>query len=731
MPRRRRPFRTLSLQAWLRRGTRPRRLVRAVALVTAVSVLVPASAFAVVLGSYLFLPLPAALPDEHATEASQISRVYAVDGTPIGEFRTAAQAIPIEADQIPETIRKAVLAAEDHDFFSHAGVDFEAVARALLANVTRGRIVQGGSTLTQQLVKNLYFEEKERRDRSPLRKAQEAIFAAQLERELSKEEILARYLNTVYLGDSAFGVEAAARSYFRKGAKDLTLAEAALLAQAIPAPSLYSPRANPEGAEERRLRVLDQMVQYGFATPEEAAAAKLEQLTIHPATGVESKYPYFMDYLSVYLFEVQGYSQKEILQGGLRIETTLDPELQDEAQEVIASTLDLPDDPQAALVSVEPTTGFVRALVGGRDRTASQVNAAIGRGGTGRQAGSSFKPFVLARALEAGVKPEKTYSGPSCIDLPGGYRPCNYGKDGYGTLTIRSATHQSVNTVYAQLILDVGVKETAEVAQRLGITTLDPEKGQYGAALALGAAEVTPLDMASAFSVFAARGIRAEPTPVLKITRPDGSVLEDNTEPDRDRVMNEGVADTMNDILQGVITSGTAKGKDIGRPAAGKTGTEDDNSDAWFVGYTPTLSTAVWMGYFEGQIPMKNVHGRAVTGGSFPAAMWQSFMKSALKDVPKTEFTEPAPLDSLRERALRQQRGGYDLGDRRYPRGFGAEDPYYVPPPQPEASAPPDGGETDETTTTTSPSSTTTTTTPSPTPTTLPSVTTTTSGGLF
>ncbi len=707
------------MHAWLRTGSRPRRLVKLLALMVTVSVVLPGTAFGVVLSAYLFLPLPTALPDELPQVASQISTVHAVDGAPIGEFREAEQAIPVDAEEIPDTIRRAVIAAEDDDFFSHDGVDFEAVGRALFANLTAGRIVQGGSTISQQLVKNLYTGRQE--ERTFLVKAQEALLAAQVERKLSKGEILARYLNTIYLGDSTFGIEAASRSYFRKPASELSLSEAALLAGLVPAPSRFSPRTHPDAAEARRQFVLDRLESTGLASPEEVQAARAEQPTIHPPPGVEGRYPYFLDYVRRHLLEVEGLTPEQVFRGGLRIETTLTPDLQDRAREVVLSTLPDPEDPEGSLVAVEPQTGFVRALVGGRDWERNKVNLALGAfgGGTGRQAGSSFKPFVLAKAFEAGLKPSTTYSGPACKQVAADWRPCNYGNSSFGTLTLRRATQSSVNTVFAELIVDVGVDEVAALAHRLGIRTISPEvveRQQIGGSLALGVADVSPLDMASAFSAFAARGVRAQPTPVVRVTTPDGEVLVDHTEPERERVLDEVVADNVNDVLEGVIEHGTARAADIGRPAAGKTGTEDDNTDAWFVGYTPTLSTAVWMGHLEGQIPMHDVHGVSrVTGGSHPARMWASFMERALEGVPETEFNEPAPLDSLEEQALREQRGGFALGDRRYGAGPPAAGPFYEPPPEPEAGTPP---EVEPTTTTSSTSTTTTSTSTSTTTTT-------------
>lgn len=696
---------------WLRSGPLPSRLARAVVLFVVMALVVPGTAFAVILGTYLFLPLPSALPAENPQIESQISTVYAIDGTPIGQFRRAEQAIPVPSDQIPDTIRRAVIAAEDHDFFQHGGVDFEAVGRALVHNLTAGRIVEGGSTITQQLVKHLYVGA----ERSFVRKAREALFAAQLERELSKDEILARYLNTIYLGDSAFGVEAASRSYFRKPAQEVTLSEAALLAGLIPAPSRFSPRSHPEVAEQRRHQVLDQMLDHGLATPEEVEAARAEVPVIHPPPGVEGRYPYFLDYVRRYLLDVKGYDPELIYRGGLTIETTLDPQLEEHALAVVNGTLDDPGDPEASLVAVEPSTGFVRALVGGRDWESNKVNLALGKlgGGGGRQAGSAFKVFTLARALEAGVSPNKTYPAPRCVSLPG-WNPCNYGGAGYGSATLRTATVKSINTVYAQLILDVGVKETAEMARRLGITSVDPELAgsHYGGALTLGAVGVSPLDMASAFSVFGARGMRAEPTPILKITDREGNVLEDNTEPKRNRVLREVIADHVNEMLEGVIAGGTARRADIGRPAAGKTGTEDGNVDAWFVGYTPALSTAVWMGHKDEEIPMHNVQGVGqVTGGSLPARMWADFMREALRNVPETDFSDPAPLDSLKERALRQQRGGLEIGRRRSAPGT-PSGTFYAPPGEPEAGPPPDIEPTTTTSSTVTTTSTTTTTRP-------------------
>ncbi len=702
------------------RFPRPRTFFKWLVIGLAAIIVVPPATAGVALATYLFMPLPASLPQEKPQADSRVSTVYAVDGTPIGEFKEAESRVVIPADQIPKTMKIAVVASEDHEFYKHSGVDWRGIVRAFWADVQHRSLKQGGSTITQQLSKNLYTDG----ERTITRKAKEALIAAQVERVLSKDEILAKYLNTVYMGDSVFGVEAAAQSYFKKPAKDLTLSEAALLAGVLPAPSLYSPRSHAAAAESRRNEVLDRVERYGLASHEEVAKARAEKPKVYPPPGIVGRYPYFLDYLRIYLLEVKKYDPDLVFRGGLRIDTTLDPHLEDTAQKILKKTLPNPKDPEAALVSIEPQTGYVRTLVGGTDWEESKVNLALGRlgGGSGRQAGSSFKPFVLARAFEAGISPNKTYPGPSCITPRGFTAPvCNYGDSGYGASTLARATAKSINTVFVQLIVDVGIKQTAELAKRLGITSIDLNKPIYGG-IAIGTQEVSPLDMSSAFGVFAARGLRAEPTPVLKITQRDGQVLEDNTIEDRTtRVMEEPVADNVNQVLKGVIEGGTGTAANIGRPAAGKTGTSEEYQNAWFVGYTPVLSTAVWMGYKEGNISMRNVHGvGVVAGGTWPTRMWHDFMAEAMKGIPPTDFNQPAPIESLADKAKRDARGGFDLGGRIDAPGIPGGLNYYPSAPLPwveepttTTTAPPE-----ETTTTTAPATTTTTSPPSSTTTT-------------
>ena len=662
-------------------------------VVVLVAVAVVAAGTAVI--AYVYMPLPVNLPEERLQPERQASTVFAIDGTPIGVFKGAETQVEISKEHIPDTIRRAVVAAEDHRFFKHRGVDWRAIGRALQEDVKAGGFVQGGSTITQQLIRNLYTGS----ERTVVRKAREALLSVQAERVLSKEDILARYLNTVYLGESTFGVEAASQSYFRKAAKDVSLSEAALLAGVIPAPSVFSPRANPELAEQKRQLVLDLLARYRMAAPEEVAAARADRPVIHPPPRIETQHPFFMDYLRTYLLNVKGYTAQQIYGGSLRIETTFDPRLQ-AAAEASVRRLDKPRDPEAALVAVEPQTGFVRALVGGRNWDASQVNLALGRlgGGSGRQAGSSFKPFVLAAAFEKGMRPEKRYSAPSCARPRGFDKPvCNYGGAGYGSVDLRTGMHKSINTVFAKLIADVGVKPTAELAKRVGLEGIDLDAKLYGV-LALGTQETSALEMASAYGVFANHGVRVEPTPVLRILDVEGNTVEDNRQPGGSRVLSEAVADNVTSVLQGVVSKGTGKRADIGRPAAGKTGTSENWENAWFVGYTPTLSTAVWMGHPGANITMANVQGVPhVVGGSLPAMIWHDFMAEAVKDVEPLPFTTAAPLPSraefeaqakvVAEKRL-SEREGFDIPPARDTEGLPPGGPLWGPAPKPNAKAP-------------------------------------------
>ena len=692
----------VALPAARRRTLSPKRIAlggaKAVLKLGATTVIVGVVSLAVVttaIATYVFLPLPVNLPEERIQPERQASTVYALDGTPIGQFKGADSQVTISAADIPDTVRRAVVASEDHRFFHHKGVDYQGVIRALRTDLRAGRYVQGASTITQQLIRNLYTGS----ERTLARKAREALLAIQAERVYSKDEILARYLNTVYLGESTFGVEAASQSYFRKPARDLTLAEAALLAGVIPAPSVYSPRANPDLAEHRRQVVLDLLARYHLASPEEVATARAARPTVYPPPKVEAKYPWFMDYLRVYLLNVKGYTAQQVYGGSLRIETTFDPRLQEAAEQAVAR-LDKPNDPEAALAAVEPQTGFVRALVGGRNWDASQVNLALGRlgGGSGRQAGSSFKPYDLAAAFEHGFTPDKRYRAPSCV-RPRGFDKsvCNYGGSGYGSLDLRTATQKSVNTVFAQLIADVGVKQTAELALRVGIKGIDLSKKQYGV-LALGTQETSALEQASAYGVFANHGQRVEPTPVLRVLDLHGATLEDNRTPAGKQVLSAPVADNVTAVLQGVVQKGTGRRADIGRPAAGKTGTSENWENAWFVGYTPTLSTAVWMGYPQANRTMANVHGiDHVVGGSLPSMIWHDFMTEAVKDVEPLPFTAAARLPSRAELEAKAkvvaetrltERQGFDIGDARQPDELPPGGPLWAPPPKPTAKAP-------------------------------------------
>jgi len=630
--------------------------------------------------------LSGSLPAERPSVVSGLTRILDDSGNQIALLREFDLNIPVAQGDIPQVLKDAVVAVEDRRFYSHGGVDDRAVLRALWADLTSGGYVEGASTLTQQYVRLVYLNN----EKTLKRKIKEAALARRVEKEMTKDEILWRYLDRAYLGGGAYGVGAAAQSYFRKSVKDLTISEAALLAGLLRQPSVNEPRSNPSGAEEVRMNALNLMLEQRKITQAEYDDAAAQHVflaepryqpegpatVINPPIEQQTAYPYYVDYVRRYL--IAKYGDEKVYKGGLRVTTALNPSLQTKAEKAVAETLKGTSPPlDMAMVSVDPRTGLVRALVGGRDFSQSQVNLALGHcaseaaptntsgpicidgGGSGRQPGSSFKPFTLAKALEKGISVNTVYSGPSSYRFPNcsgdGCVVHNVESSGYGALSLRSATAYSVNTVFAQLIEDVGVKDTAEMAYRLGLTMINPDgklpSGEpYGPSLTLGAAEVAPVDMAAAYGVFANRGIQLPASPVLKVEARDGTVLEDNTKRAGKRVLAQDIADTMNDVLEGVVQFGTGYGADFGHPKgiAGKTGTSEDYGDAWFVGYTPQLSTAIWMGYSDSRKPLTNIKGQArVYGATFGVPTWKAYMTEAAPELNLTDFAEPAPPTTL------------------------------------------------------------------------------------
>jgi penicillin-binding protein 1A len=663
----------------------PMRVGKAVATFLVVAILIPLVTAGTALAAMVYLPLPAPpLPTPKPGIESRITRIYDAAGKEIGLLRKFDTSIPVKASDIPEVLKQAVVAVEDKRFYSHGGIDPLGALRALWADLRGREVVQGGSTITQQYVKNVYTSG----ERTLARKIREAVLASQLDRKVTKDEILYRYLSNIYLGGGAYGIGAAAESYFKKPVNELNASEAAMLAGLISAPSDFEPRTNPTQAEINRVFVLDEMLGQNRIDPVRHAQAVAEKLffptsdkptpdgpatIVHPLELQSATQPYYVDYVRRYLSSK--YGDDIVYRGGLKVETALDPKLQTLAEESVRKALAGTAPPlEMALATVEPGTGFVKAMVGGRDFSKSQVNLALGNcpeeyeapqvgpvclsgGGTGRQPGSAFKPITLAKAYEDGIGPGRIYSGPGTYRYPGctgeGCTVSNVESGAYGSISLKQATANSVNTVYAQLVLDVGVKETAEMANRLGITMVDAGGNQangdpYGPSITLGAAETSPLDMAAAYSVFAARGVQYAATPIVKVTDANGKVLEDNTKRQGKRVLAEAVADNITDALKGVINNGTGTRADIGRPdgSAGKTGSTENNVDAWFVGYTPALSTAIWMGYSDSNTKsLRNIKGTSIVyGGTIPAATWKDYMGQALKDAPEADFPRPAAL---------------------------------------------------------------------------------------
>jgi penicillin-binding protein 1A len=573
--------------------------------------------------------------------------VYAADGSFLGTIPAEKNRTPVDLRTVSPWMRKAILAIEDRRFYEHGGIDVAGILRAAWADVRAGKVVQGGSTITQQLVRNLYIG----REVTLERKITEACLAIKLNSRWSKDHILQEYLNQVYFGNHAYGVEAASQTYFSRRSRNLTLSQAALLAGLPQAPSVFDPFNKPERALARRNTVLRAMLDNGDITRAQFREAIAER-DLGLKKGILYKRihePYFFSYVREEL--LREYGANTVRSGGLRVYTTINRRYQKLARKAITDTLYDRSDPAAAVVSIDPATGAIRAMdavIPGRK--ALQFNlAAQAR----RQAGSTFKTFVLAEAVEQGADPDSTYY----TSAPFFYRPdpigsCEtnwwcvetYGNDYYGSTSVHSATLRSDNTVYAQLTLDAGPENVADMAHKLGVrSSLKTREGAYVPSLGLGAMGVSPLDMASAYATLAAGGMYSRPMAITKVVLPDGKVDEGAGwgVPERRRVISDGVAYEVTKILRDNINAGTGTGANIPRPAAGKTGTTERHSDAWFCGYTPDLSTTVWVGYPQGEIPMESVHGISVAGGTFPAQIWRLFMQPALQNESAHEFALP------------------------------------------------------------------------------------------
>ncbi|MCX7795837.1 MAG: penicillin-binding protein 1A [bacterium] len=547
--------------------------------------------------------------------------IYDAKGLPLAELY-AEKRIIIPIKDIPQHLKDAVVAIEDERFYSHAGVDLRGIARALYRAIKSGEIREGGSTITQQLARNVFLT----LERTPSRKIMEMLLALRIETTLSKEEILHLYLNIIYFGEGCYGIESAARTYFDKSAKNLNLAESALLAGIIRSPENYSPFKNKNLAIARQRLVLKKMLELGFIDEKDYKSALNTELKFSSGKDGFWKAPYFIDYVLNILKNDLGF--RDIEKSGLNIYTTLDLDVQKIAEEVLSDGLKRAKDynvSQGALVLIENSNGYIRAMVGGRNYKESQFNRVVQ---AYRQPGSAFKPFVYTVAIQDGWKPEDTIVDEEISFKVGNkiWKPQNYDKRFRGTITLKDALAYSVNIPAVKLLYEVGVDKVLELTIKMGLPldyTLD-----RNLAIALGGITkgVTPLQLVQAFSVWANRGVLIKPIAIKVIKDKDGRILY-NSEIKNSRILDEDVTKTITEMLENVIKYGTGKRANCGHPCAGKTGTTSDYRDAWFVGFTRQYTACVWMGNDDNS-PMKGV-----TGGMFPAEVWGKFMGRILSNT--------------------------------------------------------------------------------------------------
>jgi penicillin-binding protein 1A len=563
---------------------------------------------------------------------AETSYVYDVNGVLLDSIHDEVNREVVDLNDISPHLKRAVIAIEDSNFYAHHGINPISIGRAFLNNLEEGRTVEGGSTLTMQLVKNLFLTP----ERSVSRKIAEAVLALRLEQIFTKDQILEMYLNQVYWGHNTYGVQTAAKSYFNKPASQLTLAESALMAGLIQAPENYSPFVNYQLARQREATVLERMRTLNWITAQEATAARRQPLRLGNITSFQaSRAPYVTDAVLQELNDRFG--AEAVLKGGMRVQTTVDLKFQRMAEETVKRQHRILvrrglNADQMALVAVDPRTHFVKAIVGGVDYNESQYNRAIQ---AFRQPGSAFKPFVYYTAFATGRFSPDSIINDSPVSYPDGYKtyaPQNYDGQFYGPMTIRRALEQSRNVPAIRIGQSVGINRVIEVCRTLGISSpIEPVTS-----LPLGAVDLTPLEMAASYATFASGGWQSDTTMIVHITDSSGQVLLDNT-PRPQLVLDPWAVAALNDTLKGVINQGTGTAAKLNRPAAGKTGTTSSERDIWFVGYVPQLAVAVWVGN-DDYTPI----GHSATGGGFVAPVWRDFMQQALNGVAVEDFPPPS-----------------------------------------------------------------------------------------
>ena len=575
------------------------------------------------------------LPDVSNVRPSASSQIYDVHGNLITTVHSTENRLPVPLKDVPKDLQNAFVATEDSRFYSHHGIDPVGILRAVWVNIVHSGVSEGGSTITQQLARNAFLSQ----DRTFKRKISEALLALKIEQHYTKDEILEMYMNQIYFGQGAYGVQSAAHVYFGKDASQLTLAQAALIAGLPQSPNYYSPFNDLEASKKRQAVVLGQMVKYGYITQEQADQARQSDLGLvakQEQTHEKSNASYFINYVIAQVSEK--YGDDAIYKDGLKIYTTLDMDAQNAA---VAAMQNLPTmytdqnglhQPQGAIVAMNPHNGYIVAMVGGRgDDAFNRASQAE------RQPGSAMKPFVYLAAIQSGKTPGSIVDD-SPVDF-NGWRPQNYERNYEGNITYRYALQHSRNVPAVKIADEVGMSKIIDLAKKMGITTLTDEDNNLSTALGGLTHGVSPLEMAEAYGVLANGGVKVQPTAIIKIVDRNGQVVEENSIQEK-RVVEEKDAAIITDMLESVISGGTGGNAAIGRPAAGKTGTTDDEKDAWFVGYTPDLVAAVWIGDDYGSETL------GITGGSTPAVMWGQFMANALANTPASDFSVPASAQS-------------------------------------------------------------------------------------